>query len=169
MSLELNHEDDDFLRGLWKNKNAANKYMIPSDKTLFLSEKVPYPDCVITVDETSLTDGTVCCCRVVLFPDREKRIEDANGQPAFVGAIVIINSVGALFIPISYRENHEVAIGSLGQYNLPDNVIEEYKEMKLLAIIDFAFSFLSTWCGIQEAAKKKGSKASCILLTDAEK
>jgi len=147
-SIYMKKEEDIALCKLWRKGRSLPKGAIPTD--IFFTGKIRFMDCYIVVDETADENGLEVAYRVVVFPDYQERIRDADGKPVYVGAVVVEYQDYAIFIPLRVCEGVDVVMGGgIGFHNAPDEVIKGFKKMSQMDVLQICSECMSTWYGIQ--------------------
>ena len=147
-SIYMKKEEDIALCKLWRKGCSLPKGAIPTD--IFFAGKIRFMDCYIVVDERGEENGLEVVYRVVVFPDYQERIRDADGKPVYVGAVVIEYQDYATFIPLQVCEGVDVVIGGgIGFHNAPDEVIKDFKKLTQMDVQQMGSECMSTWYGIQ--------------------
>ena len=147
----LTRKEDEAICELWRRGCAQSANIVPSD--LFFAGKIPLMDCEITVDETGEPNGTICGYRVVVFPDYQDRLQQAESMPATVGALVFQHHDFIFFLPINICEGVDaIMTGPYGCRNVPEDLKARCKEAWSQMIpAQMMHACLSTWYGIQIA------------------
>lgn len=157
----LTRQGDSFMMGLWKmERDLKTETYIPSD--LFFADTIPFLDCIISVDERMEPGGILCECRVVIFDDFCKRVNESTGNSGNeyipVGALIPLFSdiKGAkYFLPFFVIRGFDALLcGEIGYFDkefVKFANSHDYKGLTQGVMCQLFNTFMSTWYGVQIA------------------
>lgn len=152
--IRFNSEDDTAICDFWKkfcSREMLEKGGIPSD--LFFAGKIPLMDCEIAVDESDLPNGSLFTYRVVIFSDYTERLKNSGDEPVYVGAIVFNVFGMTCFQPIIVIAGVDrTLMGNCGLIGKDkENFIKRTRGMTQQMLVEWSYSCMNTWYGIQLA------------------